>query len=409
MKKLVFVFLILFGALTNEIQAKAIHWLTFIDTEDSNVGEVDKNTRKILYSRWINLVNAVLKEEGYDLDVIDIYGSKTTPENCKRIINDFDCDSEDIVVFYYVGHGTENTGTSKFPLMLMGQTDVKKFISHDWVHKTLMKSHPRLTVTISMCCNARQGAPGRIAPMFSVNYGNSYVDQDLAECFKKMFLEYRGDIKITSASPAESSWACDSNIGPTDYFTINLLDQFINILPTESNPNWEDMMRKIQKEVSADVRSCEGIQRRFPGSTQTPIWESEGELVATPRPSKTRPTPPAPIQDSTQTTEQKKDDRTVIKTELDRVLSFIASSNVNDEQRMAAANKIKPVFASNLVVRIMSQDGNVVVDKEPISSFLGRIATDSGLLMNVSVVDFNMNQNGRISSLRVREVIKKKK
>lgn len=406
MKKLAITFLMLLGVIATQVEAKTIHWLTFIDTTDSNVGEVDQNTRKILYARWIDLVNASLKEQGYDVNIIDVYGSKTSPENCRKIINDFDCKrDEDIVVFYYVGHGTENTGTSKFPLMLLAQTDVNKFIPHDWVHNKLKSHHPRLTVTISMCCNARQGAPGRIAPTFSTNYGKAYIDQDMSECIKRMFLEYKGDIKITSASPAESSWACDSNIGPTDFFTINLLDQFNNVLPTKSSVDWNSMMTAIKKDVFDDVRTCESIQRRFPGSTQTPYWEcagvSEGNLIATSRPSETKPTPPG-----TQPTP--KDDRTIIKTDLDRVLSFISSTNVDQQQRISAIEKIKPVFADDMTVKIMSQDGDVVVDREKISTFLGRIAT-SRLLKNVSVVDFNINQNGQVNSLRVREVYKMNK
>lgn len=401
MKKLAILFLMLLGSIVTQVQAKTIHWLTFIDTTDPHVGETDQNTRKILYARWIDLVNASLKEQGYDVNIIDIYGSKTSPENCKNIVNDLDCDSDDIVVFYYVGHGTENTATSRFPLMLLAQSNVNKFVPHDWVHKTLKSKGARLTVTITMCCNARQGAPGRIAPTFNANYGNSYIDQDMSESIKKMFLNYKGDIKITSASPAESSWSCDSNIGPTDFFTINLLDQFNNVLPTKSNPDWNSMMNDIKKDVYEDVRICEGIQRRFPGSTQTPIWENN--LISTNRPSVTKPTPPI-IDEG-----QSKDDRTIIKTELDRVLSFLSSINIDERERIDTANRIKQLFETNLTVRIMSQDGNIVVDKEPISSFLGRISTNSGLLMNVSVVDFDINKDGRISSLKVREILKKRK
>lgn len=398
MKKLSILFMMLLGITATQVQAKTIHWLTFIDTTDENVGEIDQNTRKILYARWINLVNASLKEQGYNVNVIDIYGSKTSPENCKNIVNDLDCGSEDIVMFYYVGHGTENSNTSRYPLMLMAQSNVSKFVPLSWVHNTLKKKGARLTISIGMCCNARQGAPGRIAPSFGINYGNTYVDQDMSESIKKMFLNYKGDMIITSASPAESSWACDSNIGPTDYFTLNLLIQFNNILPDKNNPDWENMMREIKQSVYDDVKNCEGIQRRFPGSTQTPIWDCN--LVAANRPSVTHPTPPT-------TTNKNKDDKTIMKTDLDRVLSFISSANAGEQQRIAEVEKIKSKFASDLTVRIMSQDGNVVVDKESISTFLGRIATSS-LLMNVSVVDFSVNQNGKISSLRVREVYKKK-
>ena len=259
------------GTYAMQVNAKTIHWLTFIDTTDKNVGEIDQNTRKILYARWIDLVNAILSEQGYNVNIIDVYGSKTSPENCKNIVNDLDCGSEDIVMFYYVGHGTENSNTSKYPLMHMAQSNVNKFVPLSWVHNTLKKKGARLTITIGMCCNARQGAPGRIAPTFTTNYGNSYVDQEMSESIKKMFLNYKGDMIITSASPAESSWACDSNIGPTDFFTLNLLIQFNNVLPDKSNPDWESMMREIKQSVYDDVRGHEGIQRQSPGSTQTPI------------------------------------------------------------------------------------------------------------------------------------------
>ena len=390
----------LLGIMATQVQAKTIHWLTFIDTTDKDVGEIDINTRKILYSRWIDLVNATLKEQGYNINTVDIYGSKTSPENCKNIINDLDCDSEDIVVFYYVGHGTENSNTSRYPLMLMAQLDVNKFVPLSWVHETLKKKRARLTITIGMCCNARQGAPGRIAPTFDVNYGNTYVDQDMSECIKKMFLNFKGDLIVTSASPNESSYACPSNIGPTDYFTLNLLAQFNNILPEKSNPDWETMLKEIKQSVYDDVKSCTSIQRRRPGATQTPMWDNN--LVAANRPSVTIPTPPT-------TTTTNKDDRIIMKTALDKAFAYISSANVDEMQRIAMANKIKKDFdfVSDLTVRIMSQDGNVVIDKEPISTFLGRIST-SHLLMNVSIVDFNVNQNGQINSLRVREVYKKK-
>lgn len=400
MKKLAFLFLMLLGAMATQVHAKTIHWLTFIDTTDPNVGETDQNTRKILYARWIDLVNASLKEQGYNVNIIDVYGSKTSPENCKNIINDFDCkQGEDIVVFYYVGHGTENTDTSKFPLMLMASSDVNKFIPHDWVHNKLKSLNPRLTVTISMCCNARQGALGRIAPTFSPNYGNAYIDQAMSESIKKMFLEYTGDIKITSATPPESSWGCNSNIGLTDFFTLNLLIQFNEKIPSNSNPTWVCMMEDVKRGVSSDVRTCEPIQLRFPGTTQTPYWESN--LSSASRPSVTKPTPPAP-------NPTPKDDKTILKKDLDQVLSFISSTNVDEDKRAEVADKIETVFADNTVVRMMSQDGDVVVDKETISTFLGRIST-SRLLMNVSVVDFNMNQDGEIISLKVREVYKRKK
>lgn len=394
MRKLILIFMLclLFSA---ETYAKTIHWLTFIDTMDRNVGEIDKSSRQLLYSRWINLVNSTLKDNGYSVDIIDVYDNKTTPENCKTIVNNLDCGAEDIVVFYYIGHGTENTGASRFPLMLMGQVNPNKFIPLSWVHKTLKSKGARLTVTIGMCCNARQGVAGRVDPTFSANYGNTYVSEEQSNCIKKMFLNYRGDILITSASPNESSWACGTPIGPTDYFTYRLIDQFNNELPELSNPTWNSMMESIKEDVYNDVSNNVGLQNQAPGSTQTPIWEAK--LTSASAPSPTTPDKP--------NTERVSDKSEMLNT-LTNVMSYLSSTKVSPKERIALAGKIEQAFTSNAIVRIMSQDGNLVVDKENISIFLGRIAT-SRLLENVIVVDATANDSG-INSLRVREVYKKR-
>lgn len=387
-----FMLCLLFSA---ETYAKTIHWLTFIDTMDRNVGEIDKSSRQLLYSRWIDLVNSTLKDNGYSVDIIDVYDSKTTPENCKTIVNNLNCGAEDIVVFYYIGHGTENTGASRFPLMLMGQVNPNKFIPLSWVHKTLKSKGARLTVTIGMCCNARQGVAGRVDPTFSANYGNTYVSEEQSNCIKKMFLNYRGDILITSASPNESSWACGTPIGPTDYFTYRLIDQFNNELPELSNPTWNSMMESIKEDVYNDVSNNVGLQNQAPGSTQTPIWEAN--LISASAPSPTTPDKP--------NTERVSDKSEMLNT-LTNVMSYLSSTKVSPKERIALAGKIEQAFTSNAIVRIMSQDGNLVVDKENISIFLGRIAT-SRLLENVIVVDATANDSG-INSLRVREVYKKR-
>lgn len=379
------------------LQAKTIHWLTFIDTTDKNVGSIDANTRKILYARWINVVNATLTAEGYSVNPIDIYGNAMSPQKCKEVVNSLQCAPDDIVVFYYVGHGTENTGTSKYPLMCLASLQPNMFVPLSWVYNTLKSKGARLTITIGMCCNARQGIHGRSAPAFSVNYGNAYVDDDMAESIKKMFLDFKGDIIATSSSPNESSWSCyDKALGNTDYFTYFLIDQFTNDLPNRKTPNWDDMFTEVKNNVYDGVENCIDIQSRYPESTQTPIWDCN--VVAASRPGTTTPKTPEPRMDEN-------DEITRNKTELDKIFAFLSSSNADERERIRMAQEIEANFPTSLVVKTVSQDGNVVVQKEPISDFLGRIST-SRILMGVSVADLNM-ENGRITALSVREVYKK--
>ena len=313
MKKMTILLFVLLGILTMNIQAQTIHWLTFIDTTDPNVGKIDINTHKVLYARWINLVNATLNEEGYNINIIDIYGNETSPEKCKEIINNLQCNTNDIIMFYYVGHGTENTNVSKFPLMWMAQHNVNKCIPLSWVHETLKKKGARLTISIGMCCNARQGISGRTEPSFSINYGNTYIDSEMSESIKNMFLKHQGDLIISSASPAESSWACNSPMGLTDYFTLNLIIQFNNILPS----NWENMMNDIRDAVYDDVKNDRVIQQQSPGATQTPIWDNN--LTAfNGKNSNINPNPPA--------TTSNPNNVTMLKTSLNKMFAYLKQS-----------------------------------------------------------------------------------
>lgn len=384
-KVILFLMLTLFWC--PSMNAKTIHWLTFIDTEDKNVGSADRFTRNLLYARWIEVVNAVLKDNGYSIDIHDVYGNTLTPEKCKNEVNNLSCNSDDIVVFYYIGHGTENTGTSKFPLMFMGQSNWNKLVPLSWVHDTLKRKGARLTITIGMCCNARQNATGRVSPSFATNFGNAYVDSEMEICIKKMFLNYSGNLIATSASPAESSWTCayDEN-NMTDYFSFNLVDLFTTSLPNASNPSWEMLLKKIKEIVYEDVKSNPYIQRKYPGTTQTPMWESNLSSADSPR--KTPPAPPV-VQDDLAA--------------LNKIFAYMSSTSVSETERLQVAAKVKKMLPSDMIVKIMSQDGNVVVDKVLLPRYLYRIAS-SRLLINVSVVSLS---SAGTPSMKVREVYKK--
>lgn len=385
MKQFLMIFTLLSVCATG-MKAKTIYWLTFIDTTDPNVGAIDINIKERLYSRWIEPVNAVLKENGYTIDTSNnIYGYNVTPENCRSIVQGLTCSTEDIVVFYYVGHGTENTGTSKYPLMWMAQSNANKLIPLSWVHDKLKSKGARLTVSIGMCCNAAQNIPGRNSPTFDVNYGNTYVDEEMASCIKKLFLNYSGDIVVTSSSPGESSRAFnDPSLGPMDIFSYCLIDQFCNVQPS----NWDDMLSDLRNNSNY-------ISTTLYGETQTAIWTANLSSASTP--SKT-----GVVKPTTTTTSSSTKDKIIAS--LNSRLAYITDNNASD--KIEVAEETETMFASGCIVRIISQDGNVVVDKEDYSTFIGRIST-SRILMNVSVVDLEVNDFGKITSLRVREVYKK--
>lgn len=403
MKKLMLIFVLSFTLMTN-LQAKTIHWLTFIDTTDkgdsiknNGVGETDKNTRRLLYSRWIDVVNASLKDNGYNINTVDMYDGNATPENCKAIVESLDCDASDIVVFYYVGHGTENTGKSRFPLLQFENGSHDRLVPLSWIHNTLKNKGVKLAITIGMCCNARQGAIGRMTPTFSRNYGKAFVNDGTTEAVKEMFLDCKGDLIVTSASPTESSWGCSSLLGETDFFTLHFLSQFSNITSGTAEADWQKMLEAVKRNVYNDVKNCADLQKEQPGATQTPIWENN--LTSTSRPKGTKPTMPKVSGGN--------NDKSEYISMLNDAFAYITSSNVDAMERIRCADKTKPLFAGGLIVKVLTQDGNTVVERIPIEKYLGRISTNR-MYQNVSVADLELD-NGKVNSLHVREVLKSRK
>ena len=70
---------IIMGVFTIVTNAQTIHWLTFIDTEDANVGKLDVTGRNVLYSRFVNVINAALHDAGYKSDIHDIPQIRNRP------------------------------------------------------------------------------------------------------------------------------------------------------------------------------------------------------------------------------------------------------------------------------------------------------------------------------------------
>lgn len=397
MKKIGLLILTMAFAITT--QAQTIHWLTFIDTTDDNVGRIDILGRQVLYNRFINVINAALAPVGYSSDIQDFYGTRTTPENCKDAVENLRCDEKDIVVFYYIGHGTRaKSDPTPYPQMLLASTNIDKFIPLSWVNDQLKKKGARLAVTIGMCCNVVQDVTSKVSPTFSVNYGNTYVDDAAIKNIQKLFLENTGNIIVSSASPSQSSIAIPvtTDIVPAgkyiDLFTTSLIHVFDHHLKNNKSITWEAVLDNLKEYVNdASI------------GRQTPIYEANINGAA--RVEGKKQTEP----DKTPLTQNDGDDEKLNK--MVRMLDLIVDSSLKEETRMAGAALFKVAFlADNAEVKILAQDGDLVVDKEDGTTFIDRIST-SHLLLKVAIESCKYVTDGetiKVKEMKVREIYKKK-
>lgn len=405
MKK--FLLLIYFLLTIVAVDAKTIYWLTFIDTNDKNVGEIDVKGREVLYNHFIDEVNAALAENGYEADIQDFYGNKVTPENCKSAIELLKVTPEDIIVFYYIGHGGRPTTDVEYmknhpwPQMCMSQWNENKYIPLEWVNKTLSSKGARLAVTIGMCCNSLSNISIKEGPAFSPNYGATYMGNNKMQRIQDLFLNTRGSLLATSASPTQTSGCLRSDFGVIDAYTTVLCLMFDKVLDgLEQTLTWGDLLNEVSYIVNEKT-----------GGEQTPIHDVSGLTTSTAVP-KTRPA--TPTQSQIQKTKQKQTPSTTKQrgngdewvNDLTSKFDALVNTSIDEEERMQLADDLKVLFSSSAKIKILGQDQATSVDTEEVSDYLDRLSTGS-LILKVVVKEGTFDSSNRITLLKVHEVYRK--
>lgn len=397
MKKLVFITCLLFVILGTT--AQTIHWITFVDTTDRRVGKLDVNGHEVLYNNFINDVNAALAEKGYESDIQDFVGENVSPANCRSAVELLRVSPEDIIVFYYIGHGGRpNTGSEyieqhPYPQLYLAQEDGKKCIPLEWINNTLKAKGARLTVTIGMACNSLDNTMVvKTGPTFSANYGTARINDNKLSRIQELFLGVKGNVIATSALPTQSSIGAETIFGPMDYYSAAICDIFKNKLNSWTEKmTWESFLNTVGDLVEASS-----------DKEQTPFFEAhlaDTQIPSVPVGTTPTPTPPElPTKAKTTTTQTDWN-------ELTNKLTELANSSIEEGVRIKMEQQMNRLFANRAIIKILCQDGSAVYDKELADVFLGRLAT-SRLLLKVQVVDGNQDSNNKITLLKVKETYK---
>lgn len=416
MKKIIiFVLSIVFSI---SLHSQTIHWITFIDTTDPNVGQIDVYGRQMLYGYFINEVNAALKQKGYDCEIQDYCGRHVSPENCKRAIMELSINNpEDIIVFYYIGHGgrpltdSDYEDLHPYPQMCLAQDDQNKYIPLEWVDEQLSSKGARLSVTFGMCCNSvGSNITIKDEPEFSPNYGQTYMSANKIARIQELFLNSSGHIIATSASPTQTSGCFQITASPfpnpanyRDRYSYAICSFFQTQLDRYNTTlNWDDFLTLIS-----------GFVDKYSFHEQTPFHDIYPRKKIAQRhvieESKTIKEVVQGIQRGQVANNiQKQEDVTSAQwiNNLSKQLGNLFDPSHSDEERIDLEMNLNNLFSENAVVKFLAQDSDVVIDKEDVGVFLGRLST-TRLLLNVVVVEGEIDSNKQIKLLKVREIYKK--
>lgn len=353
------------------MQAQKLHVVVFCDTNDEKIGENKESERKITMNEMQSIA-CCLEEFGYDSEFTECYGNNCNKSNLMKVINNLAIGTDDVVFFYYGGHGTHalDNENDKFPQMCLGEDYQDNFVPVTLVKNTIMKKNPRLSVILTGCCNKEQrGVTVKSVVAESENYTKeTELDKN---AFKKLFLESTGSVVMTSSKVGQYSYS--GKEGGIFCLTFWIAMEYVG--KGELTPDWNTICEAVKQNVAQiPINTKGGIVH------QEPYYE-----VATGRGC----SPIINTNRATNRTTTVNNSQSSLANELNKLLD----KNLTMDSRLQMIQGIlSNHFSYGAKVRTLGRDMTTVVDYEDAEIFLRRI-TMSPFIKQINIVEENGGQN----------------
>lgn len=347
----------IFHLTTPTISAQTLHAIIACNTTDRNIGnEMAIDMRNV--RNQIQTIASILDCE-YDEYALD--GPNCTKAKITDIVKKMEVDqNKDIIFFYYGGHGSHanNNSDDPWPQMCMNTNIQSLYFPVKTLDKMIAEEKkPRLQVMIMDCCNQEQDGVS-IKPLFGSkgNEATSLKNYNPA-VFKKLFLETKGNVKITSSELGQLSWSRPNG----SIFTNNIIEVFDEVgTGTLKDANWLNICNKAQAMTFKVNDLPDGVK-------QKPYFEV-----------KTDDTPAPPVEGPTQSN-----------TTLYKALQTLLTKDQSKEKRLANISSVKnKFFTSDAHIVTVGKNGTSKIMYEDVDAFLRRLALSDNI-KQINVLDGN--------------------
>lgn len=262
------------------LQKAKMHLLIVANTEDADIGvtcELDKkNTLKL----FKELCSAEMLNIGLETTVID--GDNFSKQKVEAALTALNPAPQDIVVFYYSGHGFNwNKETRQFPYLdlrdkMSQQLNATYTMNVEDIYGLLLKKGARMNLVLSDCCNAD---PSQNTVL--VSGGASQRTTSLGwvpqKCRDLFMSEKPVNLLMTAASKGELSAGTRENGGIFTYMFRETLGKFMG--PYETVTSWAAIVDNAAKRT---VKKADGTDCRQPDDSYKPC-KQQPKVVLTSR------------------------------------------------------------------------------------------------------------------------------
>lgn len=310
--------------------------------------------------------------------------------NLESALNNLSCGKDDIVIFYYSGHGGRSPKETKDPFPWMQLVvdpyrtawNASQYYSLSQVLKRIEAKQPRLSIVLGDLCNSLSNAiPQKDVPEMK---GATKMSKAPCDFYRDLFLKVKGSIIASSSKPGETSSAYEDGGAFTICFT-----EVLQIMVSDNmEPDWELLLEGTK------LRTQNKTRNRKAGS-QTPIYAVNLQKVsAIPTTSPLEQTQPSGEQPTGNSS-------------IDDYLTTIGCSNTPIKERISLINTtLNKFFASpQAKVEVVGRDGKTVVATKYASTYLNNLSIARNLV-KVMNVDQTEGSNGKLTYLKVHEMYK---